>query len=1173
MRITIIRFALVLLASLLSFGHTFAQENDPVAYIGHGALFSKDGKEIDRSVETLLSIQNFYFDNALNMVGQRLSREASEEYKNKASTISQLSEHNQTEKNYFQFLVRASLIERLSLSIEPELRTFNLGHARLVKKLLGISFFPESKPPIIPDNLRQMLSVSDSEESGSITLFSTFNLGQAYFDECAANGVPSPPDWLPPNDPESQWENTGTLDNEFILRNNFTAAPYVYNAPEGICIALPRIIDGTGDYLAIGIICLGRQTSKACFWDNQVNNEPFDIGADETVEIYAGRRPRENNEPELRNFAGGAELLDGEGGTCTACHSGENPFVLHPNTALGHPAIPRTSTMPDEWYDPLVHPSWPQNAGPSLAVPNIEGINSCTGCHQQGPNNAGRFPKISVANNINSMDGTGGSYCNAVLNQALALTMPPGNEGSELGQPHILEMQALCNNVPTPVLRIAEEVLNFGEVERGFSFTKALVLHNDGDATLTGEVSLITPNSSPDFVHFETNVATSPVSFSINPGDPPFILAIEYEPVALGMHSIQLQATSNSDSAPSTNILLTGEGVSPRPIDTILVLDRSGSMDDLAGDQRKIEAMRNAASLYTDLLRESAGDRLGMVKYNASSAPYLPLTNITENSKDDIANDQLSTASLFDIDELEPNGGTGIGGAMILAADTVGGPDSDRGSVVVVLTDGRETETPDISSAITDIETNHSHVQLYSVGLGFDIEPEKLQNITNMGADGYHQVTNTLSDETLFDLEAFYFKIFSSAADMDMVTDPTHIVNLNTTSPIIVDRATVISSDRNATFIVLDDPVMRSFYDLEFVAPDGQVLVPGVNIGGIPIQEKQRRNYRVYRVVFPDPAQASTYVGDWLLRLTPNGNWSDERAKIALTDTRYGYQGAMQPVQGLVPVGFAGAVSSNYRMVANVTTTSFVPGSILNLQAALTDRGQPAPNGSVSVTITRPDGVSAEVTLEDDGDHNDGVTQDAQWANTFSQTATPGVYKLLFRSVGTNNRGEMAPRLAERYVTLSRVQQPPGGSTGGGSNTNNENPGTGGSSGSVASYLIGHFDLREIPQHLINIINPTEKDLTFILALFSENGDPLDCVKDKIAGNGLRTIDIQKLKHQKSIGVVKVVSLDFDRLTPTVGLVGNQIRLGERGYTDSALHPVSDDILEGDLKKILSACN
>ena len=63
----------------------------------------------------------------------------------------------------------------------------------------------------------------------------------------------------------------------------------------------------------------------------------------------------------------------------------------------------------DDWYDPLVHPDWAQNPGPSVQVPAIAGIGSCTSCHSQ-TGGGGRFPQLS-----SQIFG----YCGTVLEQVL----------------------------------------------------------------------------------------------------------------------------------------------------------------------------------------------------------------------------------------------------------------------------------------------------------------------------------------------------------------------------------------------------------------------------------------------------------------------------------------------------------------------------------------------------------------------------------------------------------------------------------------------------------------------------------------------------------------------------------------------------------------------------------
>lgn len=1146
------RFLLLLLTLLLAPiaapGQEVVLQQDPIAFIGHGTMFDRDGQPIEVTPQFLRAAQAYYIRTLLEQASPE-TRQAFAEQRRRIEGELEGMDLDDQRHEAGALMVRSGLIDLLLDKADPArddaISTLR-GKNNLIKTYLRTSFLgTRSEPPVGPEIRRLM----ESLRAPAAPARATFNEGAAYIAECTANGVPIPPDWG-----SAQWTNTGSLSDaqEFISASS-QARVHVWEStsPEGMCIALPRVSgNGSGDIVLLGIICLGKQTSTACFWDNQENDQGFSIGIDEDVP--------------LSDFAGGAELLGGSGGVCTGCHAGENPYVIHPGTPLGEPALSGMPLMGDDWYEPLVHPDWPQNAGPTDILATIPSTGECTSCHVQGV--AGRFPQIS-----STLNG-GGAYCGAVLQNAINRTMPPfGTHPNPDFAPHANALLAMCSNAPSPLLRVESEILNYGEVELGFAFSKALVLHNDGDTNLSVSVALTTPAGNPNLAHW--NDINELANFNIAPGAPPVVLRQTYAPQALGSHTIAMQVTSNDPSAPTVPVTLTGSGVTPTPIDSVLVLDRSGSMSELAGDQSKIVAMRNAVMLYTDLLRPDiggtgTGDKLGMIKYNATSQVYFPLTTITNGVKNAIGLGELSNAALGDPGRLQPAGNTGIGGAMLLAVDEIGAPVSGRGQVVVVLTDGKENESPSIADAIADIQTNSPQIQFYSVGLGFAIEPTKLQSITNMGEAGYHQVANTLEDETLFDLETFYFKIFSTATGMDLVTDPTHVVSLTTTDPILVDNATVISSDRSAVFLVLDDPAMRQFYDVEFVTPKGDVIVPGLSVGGIPVQVQSRQTYRIFRIVFPDPAQADEYVGDWVLRIVPNGRWDRAIAKALLRESHIGYSGVINPVGGTVPIGFAGAVASDYRMQASVTAQSFLPGAELRLSAALTDRGWPAADGDVTVTITRPDGVVHVVTLHDDGTHDDGEATDAVWSNGYVQTAAPGVYKLLFRSVGRNERGELAPRLATRYVTLAQPEPPLVDDSGG------DGPGQGcpGCEGAVAAYLIGSYDLRDQMRTLLHLMNPSADPLALVVAIFDDDGNPVRCRRDKMSANDLLEIDIARLDPPGPLGVVKVVAFDVRTERPVASIVANQVRQGRGTISETPMHPVPDAILEDDLDRIMSAC-
>lgn len=575
-----------------------------------------------------------------------------------------------------------------------------------------------------------------------------------------------------------------------------------------------------------------------------------------------------------------------------------------------------------------------------------------------------------------------------------------------------------------PIIRIAETVLDYGDVELGFAFTKAIVVYNDGDTPLTVSVTNI---SGGDLDLPQWPTITEAVNVNVMVGTDPVVFQQIYEPNALGVHSIQLQVTSNDPANPSQNLTLIGEGIAPIPIDTVLVLDRSGSMSERAGARQKINAMRDAADLYSHLLRRDiggtgAGDEIGYVKYNHTNSIYLNLDFVDDptvaGAHMEDAEEKLSDAALADSARLKPTGATGIGGAMQTAAGMFTLPAGGRKHVMVVLTDGIENRTPYINTVIGPIQAADTDLYMYSVGVGANIEPTKLQAITNVG-NGYHQVSDDLSGVSIFDLETFYFKIFSNATGMDLVVDPTFAVPALGDQPIIVDTARVTSSDRRATFLILDIPALRKLYDLDLISPKGDVVGPGATVAGVGVQYTARNTYRIIKVVLPDVATNSDYLGNWQLRLTPKTHSDPKQVKAMITNAT----AAFDPSAQVVPIGFASAVSSNFRMRTEVLPSGYLPGAAVTLTASLTDRGWPAPSGRVSVDVIRPDGELVKIIqLYDDGTHGDQQGGDGTWTGVYAQTATSGSYRFVFRAAGRNHADELVPREASRFVTL---MQPP----------------------------------------------------------------------------------------------------------------------------------------------------
>jgi hypothetical protein len=404
-------------------------EPDPIGAIGHGVIKDSEGKELKVDEALIARVQKIYLNNLSSpelavREGGRLDSDQITRTQNQIFSI--VGD---------RILANALLIEKLIEQRKPqdEARYSTVNNALRWYYVLNLQ-----KNPILPDaKFRWGKGLKDDEatklESAGMVVFSVTNKRMPeYCDECVKAGVP-----VPANMFGKEWTNLGTFDGEeFISPSGFPELMiYVSGDPEGFCLALPRYLDVSGSAPdgssagVFGVICLGTRTSKACFFDNPKN-----------------RLFRKNDVIDFRsNFVGGTDLVLNAQGTCTDCHAGENPFIIHPDKkAFAKIWDNITSTQPARWHDPLVEASWPQNPGPTHILDGVPSDGRCNSCHQQG--SAGRFPRMSYP-----LPG----YCsdvfmNAVRPRSAGGTMPRPPDGTSEYSRHINALKTLCENKSFP---------------------------------------------------------------------------------------------------------------------------------------------------------------------------------------------------------------------------------------------------------------------------------------------------------------------------------------------------------------------------------------------------------------------------------------------------------------------------------------------------------------------------------------------------------------------------------------------------------------------------------------------------------------------------------------------------------------------------------------------------
>lgn len=423
-----------------------AQTEEPIAYIGHGAFFDSKGNEIQMTQEFVAGAQAWYRTELLSGLDESKKRELSAFEKRLYGGVDM--------KGQTRLVVQQRTLQWLFFK-SPK----HQENDRMLGKLRALDYaltwkLPEragQKPgerreefKLDPDLLKKLASKDFKPDSGVHVLSVTTNLGQAYINECMAGRVPIPPT-IGVLDPTGTagWKSQGFIPtgDQFIVATPAEVRTYQSTSPAGMCYALPRYSDATKSTVSLdGVICLSQETSKACFWDNQMMGSGFSFPAGTQIPIGVANTAID---PQGRYQAGGFELLGGSGGVCTDCHAGENPYITHPKSVLATGVlwedlrnVQNLPTFAPNRYDPLVAASWPQNQS-SQAGGTVPAV--CVGCHIKGV--AGRFPHLS--NELNGLSG----YCKTILTQGYTRTMPPSSPGSQVAAGQAFR-DAWCNDPP-----------------------------------------------------------------------------------------------------------------------------------------------------------------------------------------------------------------------------------------------------------------------------------------------------------------------------------------------------------------------------------------------------------------------------------------------------------------------------------------------------------------------------------------------------------------------------------------------------------------------------------------------------------------------------------------------------------------------------------------------------
>jgi hypothetical protein len=217
---------------------------------------------------------------------------------------------------------------------------------------------------------------------------------------------------------------------------------------------------------------------------------------------------------------------------------------------------------------------------------------------------------------------------------------------------------------------------------------------------------------------------------------------------------------------PTATILQDIAPAPPPPVtrDVMVVFDRSGSMTEPDGTGRtKIEAARDAVSLFIQLVRSGVGNRAGLVSFStgASSPVDATIANVDAAEKLTLIGPAPYAGGRVGV--LAPGGSTSIGEGLEAARLQFPGPGANP-RAMLVLTDGMEN-TP---RWISDVEGALAGIDIHAIGFGTDanIDSARLMSLVNA-----HNGLFTRAESGIA-LEKFFSHAFGNIFESGILMDP-----------------------------------------------------------------------------------------------------------------------------------------------------------------------------------------------------------------------------------------------------------------------------------------------------------------------------------------------------------------------------------------------------------------
>lgn len=671
------------------------------------------------------------------------------------------------------------------------------------------------------------------------------------------------------------------------------------------------------------------------------------------------------------------------------CTSGETGQDTAP---AGEPGSPNVTTV----TDPATL-KWRHLLTPGVPVPTMENPN-CTQC-DDSPN------ILSSDLSIGLFEGAMYYHCGRYRP---AYTCRMRSSSSGFCRVCIEAIAAHLGSYvpPTPVLEVVPASLEFGDVGKGLTLYLGFEVRNVRSGVPGAmDISITTPGSPFGLA------PSSEVSFTlpapVYESHTSHLIFVAFTAPETGgpdfNGSLTVTRTDDTSTAPVT-VTFHGRAVDPPQVDTVLVVDRSGSMSGATGlyGATKQDISIEAANLYVSLLKDN--DKIGLVRYNQHSDAGLGdiLVNMTTAGDASTGSGRTAMRNALNTTNLFPDGSTSIGAGIITGSGVLDAGTADA-RAIVVLTDGMQNTIPDIPDGLAVVVSKSPAQRVFAVGLGLNQLEDRLDEIASV-TNGFAQITGELVDEREFLLQKLYVQILSDVGDEAFVTDPRIVLHPGQahSTPVYLSEV-----DIAADFIVVYrySGIFPKYMHVYLEAPDGTKLNTADLIPLVASEVIEHQGHVCFRMQFPlYPDKPEFHTGAWKV-------WVENK-----------WQKAEGTGRGVLYYSVMCKARSNFRLGGRVLQTEYKPGSVMQIILEPTQFGQPVSlHEAVKVQVTRPDGVVRELTLDCDA-------YGAYWG-AFSDTALCGHYHVKTEVSATSADGHRITRY--RHMTGIIFRHLVGGGEGG----------------------------------------------------------------------------------------------------------------------------------------------